>query len=113
MQITITARHTILPDDIKEHTRSKLENMFKDYPRVETAHVIFDTEKFMHLTEIVVQGKNKLRLEAEDQSDDIFKSSDAAIEKIERQLRRSRDKIIDHKASRNRETLKDVEPSED
>lgn len=113
MNIEITSRHTKLPESMKKHAEEKLQAMLQEYPRVETAHIIFDMEKFRNIAEIVVQGKNRLRIEAKDISDDMQHALDGALAKLDRQLRRSRDKIVDHKISKNRTTLTDVEKQEE
>jgi len=96
MSIEITARHMNISSTIQEYAKTKAEQMVADFPRVEHLHVILDHQKHLFVAEIVVQGRNHIRLEAEHSSDDMRASLDHAFDRAERQLRRERDKILDH-----------------
>ena len=52
--------------------------------------------------EVVVQAKHHVRLEAEETSENMRASTDAAMDKIARQLGRVRDKIHDHRPAMKR-----------
>ncbi|MDD5677306.1 MAG: ribosome-associated translation inhibitor RaiA [Kiritimatiellae bacterium] len=109
MTINITSRHADISDTQKEHVTAKLAAVLEAYPEVEYAHVIMDTQRFRHIIEIVVQGKHHLRVEAKEESDDMYTSVDKVVDKVDRQLRRSRDKLVDHKATKHRTKLADFE----
>jgi len=107
--INITSRHADISDTQKAHVHAKLAAVLDFYPEVEYAHVIMDTQKFRHIIEVVVQGKHHLRIEAKEESDDMYTSVDKVVDKVDRQLRRSRDKVVDHKATKHRTKLADFE----
>ena len=109
MMINITSRHADISDTQKDHVHSKLSAVLDVYPEVEYAHVIMDTQKFRHIIEVVVQGKNHLRIEAKEESDDMYASVDKVADKVDRQLRRVRDKVVDHKSAKHRTKLADFE----
>ncbi|MDP2990481.1 MAG: ribosome-associated translation inhibitor RaiA [Kiritimatiellota bacterium] len=109
MTINITSRHADISETQKAHVHSKLAAVLEAYPEVEYAHVIMDTQKFRHIIEVVVQGKHHLRIEAKDESDDMYASVDKVADKVDRQLRRSRDKVVDHKNAKHRAKLADFE----
>ena len=109
MTITITSRHADISDTQKAHVHTKLSAVLEAYPEVEYAHVIMDTQKFRHIIEVVVQGKHHLRIEAKEESDDMYASVDKVADKVDRQLRRSRDKVVDQKSVKHRTKLADFE----
>ncbi len=109
MSINITGRHANVSDAMKEYVKDKLEPILQCYPQIEHTHVILDIQKFRHIVEVVVQGKTHLRVEAQDVSDDMYVSIDRVADKVDRQLRRSRDKIVSHKSAKNRAKLVDFE----
>lgn len=109
MTINITSRHADISEIQKAHVHSKLAAVLDVYPEVEYVHVIMDTQKFRHIIEVVVQGKHHLRIEAKEESDDMYTSVDKVADKVDRQLRRSRDKVVDHKTSKHRAKLVDFE----
>ena len=109
MIINVTARHADISDAMKAHVRAKLSSVLDRYPQVEHAHVILDIEKFRHMIEVVVQAKRHQRIEAKDESNDMYASIDRVADKLDRQLRRAREKIVDHKAAKHRVTLADLD----
>jgi putative sigma-54 modulation protein len=109
MNINITSRHVAITDAIKAHVYAKLINVLQEYPQVEHTHVVLDTQKFRHIVEVSIQAKNHVRIEAKETTDDMYKSIDRAIVKLDRQLRRSREKKVDHKGNRQRIKLADFE----
>ena len=60
-------------------------------------HVILDHEARLHVAEIVVQAAGHIRLSATEKSENLYDAIDRAIEHMERQMRRERDKVTDHR----------------
>ncbi len=109
MTIDITSRHADISETQKAHVHAKLAAVLEAYPEVEYAHVIMDTQKFRHIIEVVVQGKHHLRIEAKDESENMYASVDKVTDKVDRQLRCLRDKAVDHKSTKHRTKLADFE----
>ena len=97
MQISVTGRHVDITDAIRHYAHEKLDAL-SDFPRVENVHMILDVEKYRHHAEVVVQAKNHIRVDAKEESDNMYASIDGAVSKAYKQLRRLRDKVQDHKA---------------
>jgi len=64
------------------------------------AHVVFSLEKYRHKVEITlhVNGKDFV---SEEESDDMYVSVDRSIDKLERQLKRHKDKIKRRKSQQS------------
>ena len=107
MDIQITGRNVTVNEGLKEYVDSRMGPVLADYPRVESCHAILSHEKYRFTAEFVVQGRDKLREVAQETTDDMYASIDAAAEKIDKQLRKSRDKMIERHHERQR--LADVE----
>ncbi len=97
MSIEITARHMNSAPEAKAYAEEKCAKLMELFPRVEHIHVIMDVEKHRKMAEIVVQAKNHIRVEASETSDDLVNSVDVAFERAERQLRKLREKVQDHR----------------
>ncbi len=97
MAVEITERHMQSMPDVGEYARQKGEGLVSEFPRVEHVHVILDTFRHRYTAEVVVQAKNHIRVEASDTSNNMRASIDAATEKMEKQLRKLRDKVQDHR----------------
>ncbi|MEM7394361.1 MAG: ribosome-associated translation inhibitor RaiA [Verrucomicrobiota bacterium] len=98
MQIAVTGRHMDLSEEVKNYALEKVEHALRDFPRVLHVHVILDVQKHRQKAEIVVQAKNHINLEADDESDNMYASIDAAVDRTAKQLRKLRDKVQHHKS---------------
>jgi len=97
MDIEITARHIEVTDKVKDYARRKLEKMEPEFSQVQSIHVILDVQKYLHVAEIIVQARNHIRVEATEKSEDMYASIDVALDRIEKRLRKSVDKMQQHK----------------
>ncbi len=106
MQISITGRHMELTDALRDHAQSRLEKLNSEFPRLQTAHVVLDVEKHRQLAELIVHAPNHVVVDAKDETSDMYASIDSAVDKATKQLRRIRDKMVDHKSQ---ESLGEIE----
>ena len=106
MGIEITARHMQTGLEIQEYAKLKAEILTKEFSSIEHVHVILDIEKHRKIAEVIVQARNHIRIEAAKSSDNMRASIDSAIEKAERQLRRQRDKVQEHRVKSDFESVK-------
>jgi putative sigma-54 modulation protein len=109
MNIQITGRHVEVTDALRDYLTAKLEPILAENRQVESVHVILDVQRHTHVAEIVIQARRHVRLEAREQSDDMYKSLDMVLDKVDRQLKRARAKVTDHKAPGQRVKLSDFE----
>ena len=97
MPIEVTARHMHVNVDVQDYARRKASELVDEFSRIEHIHVILDHQKRQNVAEIVVQAKNRIRLEASESSENMRVAIDVAADKAEKQLRRLRDKVQDHR----------------
>ena len=99
MPIEVTARHMHATDDLQAYAKSKAEEILEDFPIIEHIHVILDIEKHgnRHIAEVVLQVRRHGKMEAAESSDNLRASVDMAFDKAEKQVRKLRDKVQDHK----------------
>lgn len=93
MSIEVTVRHVDVPPEEKEYAQVLGEKIMDEFPRVEHVHIILDGQKYLKMAEIVVQAKNHIRVESKEDSESIRASLDICFGKVEKQLRRHRDKV--------------------
>jgi putative sigma-54 modulation protein len=94
--IHVTGRHVSVTDAIRSYAEKKIEGIEIDFPRVIDAHVILDVEKFRHRCEIVLTCTSHIRIEASEESDNMYASIDICIDKLARQLDKYKTKIQRH-----------------
>ena len=96
MSIEITARHMNAPE-AKAHANERAEQLVNEFPRIESIHVILDVEKHRCKAEFVVLAKNHIHLEASETDKEMTVAIDRAFDHTEKQLRKLRDKVQDHR----------------
>lgn len=96
MRISITARHFDLTDGLREHTEERLEKLDRYSVPFLDAHVVLTVEKYRHQAEVTLQGKG-FSLNGKAESSDMYTSVDQAVQKLEAQVRRHKDKTSDRK----------------
>ncbi|MDP2343924.1 MAG: ribosome-associated translation inhibitor RaiA [Deltaproteobacteria bacterium] len=97
MQVSVTFRHMDATDALKAFAAEKVSKIEKYIHTPTDAHVVLSVEKHLHRAEINVSA-NGMRVRGEESSGDMYGSIDAAAQKIERQLKRYRNKLSTHKA---------------
>lgn len=105
MPIEITARHMSLADDVRAYAKDRCGVMLKEFPRIEHVHVILDIEKRHMIAELIIQAKNHIHVDAKESADKLPAAIDAACDKAERQLRKLRDKIQEHRHTQKDQQL--------
>ena len=99
MEIDISGRHFHVTEALKQYVVEKIEKLDKYSLKLESVHVIFEVQKFLHISEITVLGK-KLRLTAKEKSTDMYAAFDKSFGNIQLQFRRQHEKVKDNKGRR-------------
>jgi putative sigma-54 modulation protein len=98
MRVNVTFRHMEATEPIKEYAQEKLERIKKYFPDPITAHVVLSTERgYQHVADVNITLHNGITLQGKEITEDMYSSIDLVMAKIERQIRRYKDKIRDHK----------------
>ncbi len=90
MGIAITFRHLGSSDAIKAYVHDKLERVQKYLRQPLDAHVTLFTERHQHVAEISLNSAGRA-YQARHDSDDMYKSIDFVIDKIEHQIAKHHD----------------------
>ena len=109
MNITVTGRQLEITPSIREYVEKHIETLLEDKAlNVTSVNVVMDREKNRFKSSIVVNCKYHV-VPAEVEDFDLYKSFDAAADKIDVQLTRLKEKIRDHQAEPIREAEVKVE----
>lgn len=95
MNVSITTRGYKAPERLKNYLVDKLKrlNRFKD--QIMDIDAIFSYEKLDQVVEFKVNLRKKQFI-VKERSEDIFKSIDLAIDNVERQITKIKEKIREH-----------------
>jgi putative sigma-54 modulation protein len=99
MEVQITTRHVQASPALHETITDKLNHLQRFYERITSCHVVLDSERAEQTTEIVMTVRGHT-LTVKAKSDNIGKSFEMALDKLERQLTKTRERDKEHKAER-------------
>jgi putative sigma-54 modulation protein len=99
MQLSTTFRHMEASQAVREYAEEKLEKIRKYFSRpLLGAHAVFSVERnHNHTAEFSLTLPTGLAVQARETTEDMYSSIDLAVARIERQVRKWKDKIRDHK----------------
>src|SRR4051812_45635716 len=95
MQLNITFRHFEPIDSLKNYAREKVERAHKYLDTAGEAHVVLSLERHLHHADITITS-GPFVLRGRERSEDMYASIDLAMDKIERQLRRYKERLKHH-----------------
>ncbi len=101
MNIKITARHFKAPDRLKKYIENEVERLNKFFDNIIECDIVLDyikASKSMQSVEMHLSVSGQV-LSVKETSDDMFKSIDVAVKKLERQLKKykGRTRSFNHK----------------
>jgi putative sigma-54 modulation protein len=92
MNVQITAKNLELTNALKDYVEKKLAKIEKYFDYVLDISVVLEVQKNVHTAEILVNAKGVF-LKGLERSEDLYASIDLAVDKIERQLSKYKEKL--------------------
>jgi putative sigma-54 modulation protein len=97
MQIAVTFRHMEASEPVRAYVEEKLSRVKKYIDEPIDAQAVLSVEKkIRHQAEFSIVAKG-ITIKGSEQTNDMYAAVDAAVDKIERQLKRYKEKIKEHK----------------
>lgn len=91
MQVTVTFRHTEPTEALKSYAEEKIKKIEKFLNSPQEAHVVLSVEKIRHIAEVFITADG-LTITGKEETSDLYSAIDKVMDKIERQLKRQKDK---------------------
>ncbi len=115
MQIAVTFRHMETSDPLRAYVEEKLDRVKKYIDEPIDAQAVLSVEKkIRHKAEVSLVAKG-ITIKGSEETNDMYAAVDAVVDKIERQLKRYKEKIKNHKPAgggRERQVQKSVYAAE-
>lgn len=100
MNANVSFRHMESSSPLREYAESKLERTCEKYIQGKVdATAVMSVEKHWHIADFTLYIKG-FTVKAKERSEDMYSSIDLALDKIEKQLRRHKDRLKDHQQGR-------------
>ena len=96
MNISITGRHLEVTPSLKEYVQKKVDKVNYYFEHIINVHVILEVKKLLHCAEVTVMSDEKTFF-CEVSSQDMYGSIDLLFDKIERQIRRNKERFSQRK----------------
>jgi putative sigma-54 modulation protein len=99
MQLSTTFRHMDASSAVREYAADRLDKIRKYFNKDPiSAHAVFSVERgFNHVADLQITLPNGILINAKEVTEDMYSSIDLAAARIERQVRKWKEKIRDHK----------------
>lgn len=98
MQLNLTGHHIELTDSLRSYVDSKFERIERHFDNVTGTHVILTVEKDRQKAEATI-NVNRGRIFAEASHEDMYAAIDSLIDKLDRQVKKHKEKLTDHHRS--------------
>ena len=102
MQLNVSGHHVNVTDSLRGYVESKIERLERHFDLVSNVHCILSVEKLRHKAEAKV-NVNGDTIFAETTEQDMYAAIDSLVDKLDRRVRKHKEKMVDHHA---RETHK-------
>jgi len=98
MQMNLTGHHVDITPSLKEYVGTKMERLERHYDHINGMHVILTVEKLKHKAEAKLDVVGK-PLFADAKEKDMYAAIDRLVDKLDRQVKKHKEKIRDHRAA--------------
>jgi len=102
VQLSIVGRRVEVTDAIREYLEKRLMKLKKYFPRMIDVHVILYTQKINQVAEVTVKA-NGLVIHGEEKSEDLYASIDKVVDKLDAQLRKHKERLVDHQSKKSKD----------
>lgn len=110
--ITVTVRNEEITDSLRDYAQTKIDNISLDYPRIIEAKAILNVEgPIRHVAEIILFCTNNITIDASSETEDMYKSIDETVSKIERRMRKHKTRLLKKHRPKPEETIKYLDES--
>jgi putative sigma-54 modulation protein len=96
MEMDITGRQLEITPALRDYVKSKVAKAEKYVARSFGARVVLEVDKLRHIAEVIVNVKGA-QITAKGEAEEMYAAIDKAMDKMEQQLRRYKDKLAHHK----------------
>jgi putative sigma-54 modulation protein len=98
MQINLSGHHVDITTPLREYVNSKMDRLERHFDHVTDIHVVLGVEKLRHKAEATMHISGGT-IFADAVEENMYAAIDALVDKLDRQLKKHKEKITDHHRS--------------
>lgn len=107
MQLNLTGHHIDITPALRGRVSEKFARVERHFDNLTDIHVILTVEKLRHKAEATVNVPGET-LFAESVEDDMYVAIDTLVDKLDRQVKKFKEKLTDHRAREARRARHDI-----
>jgi ribosome hibernation promoting factor len=96
MNIIVAGRHLDITPALKKYAEEKIKKFSRYLSNISEAIVTLSVEKYRHKVEVLLKV-NGVLIQAEGITGEIYSSIDEVVEKLERQVKKYKEKLVSHR----------------
>lgn len=104
MQINVTGHHVDVSPALRNYVNDKMQRISRHFDHVISTNVVLKVERRNHAAEATVHAP-KRSLFANHSADDMYAAIDGLIDKLDRQVRRYKEKLTNHQGATHAERV--------
>lgn len=98
MLFTISGKHVSIPETVRQHAEEKTSRLVKYYSGINQVEVVIDASRAGNVgVEVIARGEHSNVFVATESGQDVYQCIDAAVHRLEQQLRRKKTRERDRK----------------
>lgn len=97
MQLNVTGHHVDVTPALRDYVATKLQRLERHFDHVSDVHCILTVEKLAHKAEATIHLSGGT-IHADSTESDMYAAIDGLIDKLNRQVRKHKEKMTDHHA---------------
>jgi putative sigma-54 modulation protein len=113
MNIIVNGRHLEVTPALKNYAEKKIQRFDRYLSNISEAVVTLTVEKYRHKVEVLLKV-NGVLIQAEGITGDVYSSIDEVAEKLERQIKKYKEKLVSHRKAEGKagEAIPEAAPVE-
>lgn len=100
MQINISGHHVEVTQSLKDYVQSKVEKLERHFDNITNVQVTLTVEKLVQKAEATIHASGA-DLHANAESEDMYAAIDSMTDKLDRQLLKHKEKMVNHRHGSN------------
>lgn len=97
MQISVSFRNVDPSDHLKGYAENRMARLKKYMDEPIEIYLVLSIQKFRHTADVTISA-NGMKIKAQEETGDLYSAIDMVLDKTEKQIKRHREKVKEHKA---------------
>lgn len=110
MHVTVTFKHMDSSDALRAYAEEKSERLAKFLVEPIEIHWVLSVEKIRHIADVSAVAGG-VSIKAQEETQEMYSAIDMALDKLEKQVKKHKEKVKDHKPHKEPEEIKFSEPT--